>query len=168
MKFTTELWINNCYIDTSFQRNACIKRHIRERTRDFVKSRNRNGRIFSVWSARYTLRERVAHMKIPIILVVVSPGNWAAEHSARKLPRNGGEYGAISWSVGYVCAELFQPQLIIGFSSSSNTDLIRLFRWAAESPVPCFAVKQVCSRQCTGVAFIDSRGRVHVFPRMIY
>lgn len=69
-------------------------------------------------------------MKIPIIFVI-PPSNCATEHSARKLSRNCGEYGAILRPVGYVCARAVSPAAYWIFDTSSNTYLIRLFRWAS-------------------------------------
>jgi len=47
-------------------------------------------------------------MKIPIIFVVL-PDNCATKQSARKLPRNCGEYGIILRAVGYVYAGAVSP-----------------------------------------------------------
>lgn len=62
-------------------------------------------------------------MKIPIILVAVPPGNWAAEHSARgNCLEIAGNTGAILRHVGYVYA-LFRAAsywIFVKFESSFN------------------------------------------------
>lgn len=100
-------------------------------------------------------------MKVSIIFVV-PPGNWAAEHFARKLPRNCGEYGAILRSVDYVCAGTVSLAayywIFVKFEYSFNKIIPAKRRerergerkaekegesvTAVQLPFPCFAVKR--------------------------
>jgi len=110
-------------------------------------------------------------MKIPIIFVV-PPDNCATEHSARKLPRNCGEYGTILRPVGYVCAGAVSLAAYYWIFDKFEYLFNKIIPVEAASPPrsESILVSRVKHFSVTAVPFIDSHSRVYVyvFSRMIY